>query len=388
MAYLFISRKNVHAKYYKKIIKKLSMDCQLHIMGAPKLSAVKYLKNAFQVNFTDVVNSQLKRKRARNAIWNNPVITAVYTAGLVLFERLRYAKYFALLTETNPECIVTWNGNKLPNTTVAMAAKALGIKQFYYENGLLPGTSSLDPSGINYNASLSRDPSFYLNFDPQDELNFCAPDLIPRADHKKRCEFECADVPERYIFAPFQVPHDTQLASFSPWIDSMDMFYEEVIKALKSLNDPSLKVVFKEHPSWHKHYAHLYEKDSIAVFANGNQTSDLIKCAEAVVTINSTVGLEALLLNKRVLTLGQTCYNIEGLVKHASTAEQLAENMNEVVQGWQPNTLLRDKFFSFIEHVYCIPGVWKHTEDKHIKAIEARFTGNDEFAKYHGNKEN
>ncbi|WP_262501230.1 capsular biosynthesis protein [Pseudoalteromonas sp. FUC4] len=364
------------------------MDCQLHIMGAPKLSAVKYLKNAFQVNFTDVVNSQLKRKRARNAIWNNPVITAVYTAGLVLFERLRYAKYFALLTETNPECIVTWNGNKLPNTTVAMAAKALGIKQFYYENGLLPGTSSLDPSGINYNASLSRDPSFYLNFDPQDELNFCAPDLIPRADHKKRCEFECADVPERYIFAPFQVPHDTQLASFSPWIDSMDMFYEEVIKALKSLNDPSLKVVFKEHPSWHKHYAHLYEKDSIAVFANGNQTSDLIKCAEAVVTINSTVGLEALLLNKRVLTLGQTCYNIEGLVKHASTAEQLAENMNEVVQGWQPNTLLRDKFFSFIEHVYCIPGVWKHTEDKHIKAIEARFTGNDEFAKYHGNKEN
>ena len=270
------------------------MDCQLHIMGAPKLSAVKYLKDAFQVNFTDVVNSQLKRKRARNAIWNSPIIAAVYSAGLVLFERLRYAKYLALLTETNPECIVIWNGNKLPNTTVAMAAKALGVKQFYYENGLLPGTSSLDPSGINYNASLSRDPSFYLNFDPQNKLNFCAPDLIPRADHKKRCEFECADVPERYIFAPFQVPHDTQLASFSPWINSMDMFYDEVIKAVKSLNDPSLKVVFKEHPSWHKHYAHLYEKDPIAIFANGNQTSDLIKCAEAVLTINSTVGLEAL----------------------------------------------------------------------------------------------
>ncbi|MBB1348990.1 MULTISPECIES: capsular biosynthesis protein [unclassified Pseudoalteromonas] len=387
MAYLFISRKNVHAKYYKKIIKKLSMNCQLHIMGAPKLSAVKYLKDAFQVNFTGVVNSQLKRKRARNTTWNNSIVTAVYSAGLVLFERLRYAKYLALLTETNPEYIVIWNGNKLPNTTVAMAAKALGVKQFYYENGLLPGTSSLDPNGINYNASLSRDPSFYLNFDPQNKLNFSAPDLIPRADHKKRCEFECADVPERYIFAPFQVPHDTQLASFSPWINSMDMFYDEVIKAVKSLNDPSLKVVFKEHPSWHKHYSHLYEKDPIAIFANGNQTSDLIKCAEAVLTINSTVGLEALLLNKRVLTLGQACYNIEGLVKHASTAEQLAANLNEVMQGWQPNTLLKDKFFSFIEHVYCIPGVWKHTEDKHIKAIEARFTGNDEFAKYHGDKE-
>ncbi|MEI8641835.1 hypothetical protein P4S68_14865 [Pseudoalteromonas sp. Hal099] len=42
---------------------------------------------------------------------------------------MRYAKYLALLTEVNPDVMVIWNGNKLPTTTVAMAAKALGIKR-------------------------------------------------------------------------------------------------------------------------------------------------------------------------------------------------------------------------------------------------------------------
>ncbi|WP_418357755.1 capsular biosynthesis protein [Shewanella basaltis] len=382
MTYLFISRKNVHAKYYKKIIKKVSIDCQLHIMGMPKLTAVNYLKNAFNVDFESIVKSQLIRKRARSPIWGNPIVSAMYGFVLVFFERLRYAKYLALLNEVKPEFIVMWNGNKLPNITVAMAAKALCINQFYYENGLLPGTTSLDPRGINFNASLSREPSFYLNFDPQNVLEFSEPEIIPREDHKKRGTFDSTEIPERYIFAPFQVPHDTQIASFSPWIDSMEMFYDEVLKAVKSLNDPSLKVVFKEHPSWHKHYSHLYNKDPIATFANGNKTCDLIQCSEAVVTINSTVGLESLLLNKCVLTVGQACYNIEGLVKHADNAEQLSENLKAVIQGWEPNLQLRNKFFKFLEHVYSIPGVWKHTEDKHIKAIEARFTGRDEFAKY------
>lgn len=382
MAYLFISRKNVHAKYYKSIIKKLSIDCQLHVMGVPKLSAISYLGKAFKVDFTKVVKSQLKRKKARSSLWNNPLLTAIYSLGLTFFERLRYAKYLALFNEIKPQYVVIWNGNKLPNTTVVMAAKSLGIKQFYYENGLLPGTTSLDPKGINFNASLSRDPQFYLNFDPEQKLAFSAPELIPRANHKKRCDFESTQLPERFIFAPFQVPHDTQLASFSPWIDSMEMFYDEVVAAVKKLNDPTLKVVFKEHPSWHKHYDSLYEKDPIAVFANGNKTCNLIECAQAVVTINSTVGLEALLLNKRVLTLGQACYNIEGLVKHAATSEVLENNMAEVIQGWQPNMLLRDKFFSYLKHVYSVAGVWKHKEKVHIEAIEARFTGKDEFAKY------
>ncbi|XQF92559.1 hypothetical protein ACOBV9_15520 [Pseudoalteromonas espejiana] len=58
------------------------MDCQLHVMGAPKLSAVNYLPTAFKVDFTDVLNAQLKRKRARNSLWNNAIISAVYKLGL------------------------------------------------------------------------------------------------------------------------------------------------------------------------------------------------------------------------------------------------------------------------------------------------------------------
>jgi capsular polysaccharide export protein len=383
MAYLFISRKNVHARYYKKIMPQLSFDSELHVMGKPSFGALRYIKTAFSVDFSHVLACQLTRKRARNRIWNNTFFSAIYGAGLVFTERLRYAKYLALFKDKKPDYLVIWNGNKLPNITVAMAAKSVGVKQFYYENGLLPGTTSLDPQGINFSSSLSHDPDFYLRFDPQNTLAFSAPDLIPRANHKKRSDFKSCKLPERYLFVPFQVPHDTQLACFSPWINSMEMFYTEVIKAVKALNDPHLKVVFKEHPSWHKHYDNLYNKDPIALFANGNQTGDLIENAEAVLTINSTVGFEALLLNKRVITLGEACYNIDGLVQNALNREQLITCLTQLKTGWQVNTLLRDKFFSYLKHVYCVKGAWNQAEKAHIKAIEARFTHKDKFADYH-----
>ncbi|MCP4057727.1 MAG: capsular biosynthesis protein, partial [Pseudoalteromonas sp.] len=51
------------------------MDCQLHVMGAPKLSAIHYLSKAFKVDFNDVINAQLKRKRARNNLWNNALVS-------------------------------------------------------------------------------------------------------------------------------------------------------------------------------------------------------------------------------------------------------------------------------------------------------------------------
>jgi capsular polysaccharide export protein len=380
MAFLFITRKNVHARYYKALTQKLSIDSDIHIMGRPKLAAFSYFSRAFAVDFSYVLASQLRRKRARNNVWNNAIVSAVYSAVMVLVERLRYAKYLALFDEKKPEYLVIWNGNKLPNMTVAMAAKEAGIKQFYYENGLLPGTTSLDPKGVNYASSLSNDPRFYLQFDPQNTLPFSAPDIIPRANHKKRSEFNTTELPSRYLFVPFQVPHDTQIACYSPWIESMEMFYDEVIKAVTRLNDPQLKVVFKEHPSWHKHYESLYHRSPIALFANGNQTSELIDNAEAVLTINSTVGLESLLLNKRVITLGEACYNIEGLVLTAQNSEELAACVAKIQQNWQADTILRDKFFTYLKHVYCLPGAWRDCSSEHVDAVEKRLLGNDQFS--------
>lgn len=381
MNYLFISRKNVHSRYYKMIIKRLKLDAQLYIMGLPKLSSLLYLRQAFLVDFRDIRHEQLLRKKADNPIWDHALLSRVYSLVLMCIERLRYAKCLAVLSEKRPDYVVVWNGRKLPNITIVMAAKTLGIKLFYFENGLLPKTVSLDPKGVNFASSLSSDPNFYLSFDPENDCVFSAPEIVPRSNVPQRQNFDRIVLPERFVFVPFQVPHDTQIVCYSSWIDSMERFYEEAIRAVKTLNDPSLKVVFKEHPSWRKHYTSLYDKDDIALFANGNATTELIEKAEVVLTINSTVGMESLLLNKQVITLGDACYNIDGLVLHANDRQQLADCLNEVYQGWKMDDLLRDKFFSFLKHVYCVPRVTKD-DDEHIHAVKQRLTGRDEFSDF------
>ncbi|WP_254911207.1 hypothetical protein [Pseudoalteromonas sp. A601] len=187
-------------------------------------------------------------------------------------------------------------------------------------------------------------------------------------------------MPKRYIFVPFQVPHDTQVVCYSPWLNSMEMLYSEVMNAVEKLNDPDLKVVFKEHPSWHKHYTHLYKKHPQAIFANGNATADLIENAQAVITINSTVGLEALLLAKHVITLGQACYNIDDLVLHANSRQELFERLLQLDQGWQLNLALRDQFFGYLKHVYTVEGRWQDCSTQHAKAVEERLIGLDVFS--------
>lgn len=380
MHFLFVSRRNVHARYYKKLIAQLNLNANLYIYGKPTLSALKYLPEALNTSFDDIVAKQVKRKRAKNNIWQNSLLTKTYSILLNMVECCRYAKYLSLFQERNPTHLVIWNGNKLPNITVVKAAKRLGIKVFFYENGLLPNTSCLDPKGVNYASSVSSQRDFYSNFKLPNNLSFKAPELTPRENHKKRKEFIKSKLPPRFIFVPLQVPNDTQIVCYSPWIKSMDVFYNEVMNAIEKLNDPDLKVVFKEHPSWHKHYSHLYKKHPQALFANGNATADLVEKAQAVVTINSTVGLEALLLGRRVITLGQACYNIEGLVLQARNKQELSEGLFRLEQGWQLDLNLRDKFFSYLKHVYTIEGRWQDCSKEHAKAVEKRLLGLDVFS--------
>ena len=380
MHFLFVTRRNIHARYYKKLIIQINLKASLHIFGRPMFSAVKCLPQAFKVSFDEVIATQLKRKQVKHAIWRSYLLILVYSFLIKIVERCRYAKYLTLLTKEQATHLVIWNGHKLPNITVVKVAEKLGISVIYYENGLLPNTTCLDPKGVNYASSIKRDKNVYLNCDLSSTALFKTPELTARVNHKKRKAFVQSKLPKRYVFVPFQVPHDTQIVCYSPWIHSMEMLFTEVMTAIEKLNDPELKVVFKEHPSWHKHYSHLYKKHPQAVFANGNVTADLINNAEYVITINSTVGLEALLLGRRVITLGEACYNIDELVLHAGDSEELIKRISLMSQGWQFNPQLREQFFSYIKHVYSVQGRWQDCSKEHVKAVEKRLLGLDVFS--------
>nr|WP_237567523.1 hypothetical protein [Phytobacter massiliensis] len=109
-----------------------------------------------------------------------------------------------------------------------------------------------------------------------------------------------------YLFLPLQVSYDTQL-----WINA-DLRNEEAIKhACAAAKKSSIPLVVKIHPAETqlgeiKQIVQLQQRYRFLI--SNENTLDLIKGASKVITINSTVGLEALLYKKPLEILGRCFY--------------------------------------------------------------------------------
>ncbi|WP_413378259.1 hypothetical protein [Alkalihalobacillus sp. 1P02AB] len=91
------------------------------------------------------------------------------------------------------------------------------------------------------------------------------------------------------------------------------------------------------------------------IFVKKFNIHSLIKNALAVITINSTVGIEALTQHKRVITLGEALYNIEGITWHCKHPSDLA-NVLKTSLNEQVNHSLIDKYLYYLRFHYQIEG--------------------------------
>ena len=119
--------------------------------------------------------------------------------------------------------------------------------------------------------------------------------------------FDDADLSCDYIFFPTQVRYDSQL------ILNSDINNQQAIKKAVALAKERNCILYvKIHPAETdpeilKDYVLLKEKYDFLI-VNSN-TTELIKQAKVVVTINSTVGLEALIYNKELKVYGRAIYS-------------------------------------------------------------------------------
>ena len=260
-------------------------------------------------------------------------------------------RYDALLKRGYDKMLI-WNGGKFRQQIAVAIAKAYGTNIYYFENGLLPHTLVFDPKGINFDNSLPRDRHFYETYRSNRPLPKA---LVPRIG-KKRAVFEGEKerLPERYIFVPFQVDYDTQIITQSPWIKNMRMLYDLIEKIAAQCS--SYHFVLKEHPSSGVEYPDLHIRASKRAnihFANSHSTQDLIESSQAVITINSTVGIESLLFHKRVIVLGNAFYAIEGIAQKVSGENELLELLNHL-DHFAINTELVDRFLRYLYYEYLI----------------------------------
>ena len=173
-----------------------------------------------------------------------------------------FTYFYQYIRDNKIDMVCIWNGNSSERAAVMEAAKALGAKTIYFENGLLPNTTTADPEGVNHSGILAhKNAAFFRDIViEQDKLStLFREQLIPRAQKRKWYQKAKAPVPAEtlsldfpYVFVPFQVHDDTQVIIHSPYLRDMEELTAWVGAAVQrhnQTNNDNLRIIIKEHPS-------------------------------------------------------------------------------------------------------------------------------------------
>ncbi len=320
----------------------------------------------------------MRRKKARTHY--GPARLAFFHRAYRTAAVLHYNHVVQAISRLRPDAVGVWGGNALDARAVAVAARNADLPCFLFENGYLPNTTQMDVRGVNAESSVPRDEAFYRK-----RANAADPEVpyapSPRTPLRAKRGLSPAPLPERYLFVPFQVRLDSQVILHSPWIRDMHQLFDTMVRCAGRVpGGPAL--VFKEHPSCPMRYPELHQKASRlddVRFANGNPTEELIRNAAGVVTINSTVGAESLLLAKPLLALGNAVYEVPGVASSARTEDEVVRWIEDVWTGRPPAAPLRNSYLRFLNDEYLIPDRHQDPGPRHIDAVKERLTAPDRF---------
>jgi capsular polysaccharide export protein len=283
----------------------------------------------------EVLNGDISRERASKDA------TAIIKIATAAFRKFGVSS-----------CLI-WNGQQLLGLAVGYVCEELNIPVRFLEISNLPSKLFVDNRGVNARSSIANEPALLDRLDlpapaqhqawlseyeaykakpvPQaanaglrrltSKVNFLLKTLTMGVARRKPIRVARHDdirkqvgqrLSERdlrasaYLFLPLQVSGDTQIKLNSS-VDNL----EAIRIAHRMALEENLRLLVKMHPA-EQDSASL--ADVVALSQDlefdivENSTTDLLRGAQKVVTINSTVGLEALLYGKPVVCLGRALY--------------------------------------------------------------------------------
>lgn len=258
----------------------------------------------------------------------------------------------SILQKHSIERVIIWNGQQLLGRAATIAAEKIGVPRRYIEISNLPNKLFSDKSGVNALSSIYNDISIIDNLEavPEEEheewmANYFESKKmpLPQAHQKTKSKIEGAlnlifkvilrdasiykivnrfkmlsgkkinlkahtenELPIEFVFLPLQVSSDTQVKLHSS-IDNIGA----IRYAAERSSALGVKLVVKIHPaekSKHEIARIIAEKQHTGFLLTEENTTEIIRKSRLIITINSTVGLEAMLLHKEVITLGRCVY--------------------------------------------------------------------------------
>jgi len=345
---LFIAQNRHQLEYFNKLAKNLEFKC--------KVVMPKHICYSFKKFNIDTKLDEVNRKYSK-------LKASIYRQYIKLITPYFECNYRYYIKKYNPKMVAIWNGVKYPQNIAVVVAKEFNKKIIYFENGFLPSTTQADCKGVNANSSIPKDYQFYRNLKIDTKL---PRELNKRAFVGKQ-KLYSVKLPKDYIFVPFQVAYDSQIINFSNFNGMEELFF----LIAKIANNLKINFVFKEHPSDRiSDYTELHDiakTNPYLNFANSVNTQELIENAQAVVTINSSVGIESLLFSKKVYVLGEAFYAIDGITIKANK-----DNLeNKLQENENIDSKVVENFLKYLKY-YLAPESWKKPSKEHYLAINKR----------------
>lgn len=276
--------------------------------------------------------------------------------------------YENFFKEKKIDAIVMYNDCRLIHAKAIKVAKELGIGIWIFEEGYLrPYCITFEKDGVNANSSLPRDKNFYLscNILTKESIKeipggfkfmafstflywlfsfLLAPFFNNKLHHRTLYPFEFLfwfrslyrkylykftekklnqkiySLEKKYFLAILQVYNDTQIKHH--YKKSIEEFIEELILSFANHARAKSYLIFKHHPMdrGYRNYSKLinglsqkYHVEGRIFYVHDTYLPTLLKNALGCITINSTVGLSAILEGCPTKVCGNAFYNFEGL---------------------------------------------------------------------------
>lgn len=141
-------------------------------------------------------------------------------------------------------------------------------------------------------------------------------------EHGLHARLTSPDLSKRWFLVPLQVQSDSQVTHHSPYA-SIEAFIRDVMASFAAHAPGEVGLVIKHHPMdrAYSDYRRLIQQEAQrlgighrVVYLHDQHLPTLLDHTRGVITINSTVGLQALHHGAPVITLGESVYSMPGLV--------------------------------------------------------------------------
>lgn len=259
--------------------------------------------------------------------------------------------------EKRPDAIaVCWNGVKGTRRIFMDGAHDAGARTLYFESSPLAHSVTVDPCGVNYRNGLPRTAAPFLSWAREHGAESWR-EVRDTIKARRSVSPRAAASPDQpltgpFVLVPLQVPGDSQLKVFGGAFRTVESVIEGVAEAARSLPD-GWHMRLKEHPSSPIEFSDLIArlKHPKLVLDNATDTFVQVAAARAVITVNSSVGLEAMYYEKPVVALGEAFWAIPGIASHCPTVERLA-TMLGTPEALEFDPEARAAFLSFLASEY------------------------------------